>query len=423
MGKLTDAGIRNWIKAGEFFEGRGDGEGLSLRYREMDSAPRWLFRYQMGGQARVLQLGSYRDLSLADARRTAKEMRARVALGFDVAAEKKERRQDAIDKIESARSAVTVSQLADQYLTARIIGRWKHPNIVRSRIERDIKPAIGSLALADVRPSHIDAMLKGIVKRGAPTMATDVLRWVKRMFDYAIKREMVLTNPAAAFDPSDAGGKEEARQRWLTRAELVRLLGAMKIAKGWAHENTLTVKLLLMLANRKSELIEAPIKEFDLAEAVWHLPAERTKTNTAIDIPLPRQAVDALRELVRLAGESAWLLPARKMQSRMIPHIDVNTVNAAMAKSIRPLMGEECERFTMHDFRRTARTHLEALGTQPHIAERCLNHKLRGVVGIYNRHDYFEERKAALQAWADLLTELEAGDSGKVVPIKGKKAG
>lgn len=423
MGKLTDVAIRNWIKAGELFEGRSDGEGLSLRYRERDSAPRWLFRYQMGGQARVLQLGSYRDLSLADARKTAKEMRARVALGFDVAAEKKERKQEAAAKIDAVRNAVTVAMLADQYLTARIIGRWKHPNIVRSRIERDIKPAIGSLTLADVRPSHIDAMLKGIVKRGAPTMATDVLRWVKRMFDYAIKREMVLTNPAAAFDPSDAGGKEDVRQRWLTRAELVRLLGAMKVAKGWAHENTLTVKLLLMLANRKSELIEAPIKEFDLDEAVWHLPAERTKTGMAIDIPLPHQAVEALRELVRLAGESAWLLPARKMQSRMIPHIDVNTVNAAMAKSIRPLMGDECERFTMHDFRRTARTHLEALGTQPHIAERCLNHKLKGVVGIYNRHDYFEERKAALQAWADLLTELEAGDSGKVVPIKRKKAG
>lgn len=84
---------------------------------------------------------------------------------------------------------------------------------MRSRIERDIKPAIGTLALADVRPSHIDALLKGIVKRGAPTMATDVLRWLKRMFDYAIKREMVANNSAAAFDPYDAGGKDESRQR------------------------------------------------------------------------------------------------------------------------------------------------------------------------------------------------------------------
>jgi integrase len=423
MGKLSDVAIRNWIKAGERFEGRGDGDGLYLRYRKSDGGPRWIFRYQFAGKPRVLHLGSYSTLSLADARKVAKEMRARVALGFDVAAEKKERKRDAVERIEAERRALTVAQLADEYLAERIIGRWKHPNIVRSRIERDIKPNIGGLALGDVRPSHIDAMLKSVVKRGAPTVATDVLRWVKRMFDYAVKREMVAVNPAAAFDPSDAGGKEEARKRWLTQAELAQLFEAMREAKGWTYENSLVVKLLLMLGNRKSELIEAPIKEFDLDAAVWYLPAIRTKTGTALDIPLPRQAVDVLRELVRLAGQSAWLLPARKMQSRMIPHIDLNTVNAAMAKSIRPLM-TGCEPFTLHDLRRTMRTHLEALGISPHVAERCLNHKLKGVVGIYNRHDYFEERKAALQAWADLLSKLEVGAASTAVfPIKRRVAG
>lgn len=420
MRKLSDVEIRHWIKAGERFEARDDGDGLYLRFRERDAAPRWLLRYQLAGQARKVDLGSYGTLSLADARKVAKAMRARVALGHDVAAEKRERKQEAAARIEAQRNAVKVATLADEYLKERIIGRWKHPNIVRSRIERDIKPAIGTLALADVRPSHIDALLKGIVKRGAPTMATDVLRWLKRMFDYAIKREMVATNPAAAFDPSDAGGKEESRQRWLTRDELVRLFDAMRNAKGWTYENTLTVRLLLMLAVRKGELIEAPIKEFDLEAGVWSLPAERTKTGQAIDIPLPRQAVAALRELVRLAGHSAWLLPARKMQTRMVPHIDLNTVGAAIAKNIRPLLGDGFAPFVVHDFRRTARTHLEALGVQPHVAERCLNHKLKGVVGVYNRHDYFEERKTALQAWADLLAQLEAGDAGKVVAIKRK---
>lgn len=422
MSKLSDVTIRHWIKAGERFEARGDGDGLYLRFRERDASPRWLFRYQLAGKARKIDLGTYTSLSLADARKTAKAMRARVALGHDVAAEKQGRKQEAVARIYAERNAVTVAKLADLYLADRIIGHWKHPNIVRSRIERDIKPAIGTLALADVRPSHIDALLKSIVKRGAPTMATDVLRWLKRMFDYAIKREMVATNPAAAFDPSDAGGKEESRKRWLTRDELVRLLAAMKTAKGWTYENTLTVKLLLMLAVRKGELIEAPIKEFDLEAGVWSLPADRTKTGQAIDIPLPRQAVEALRELVRLAGYSDWLLPARKMQTRMVPHIDLNTVGAAIAKNIRPLLGDNFAPFVVHDFRRTARTHLEALGVQPHIAERCLNHKLKGVVGVYNRHDYFEERAAALQAWADLLAQLEAGNAGKVVPIK-RKAG
>lgn len=72
----------------------------------------------------------------------------------------------------------------------------------------------------------------------------------------------------------------------------------------------------------------------------------------------------------------------------------------------------------MHDFRRTARTHLEALGTAPHIAERCLNHKIKGVEGIYKRHDSFEERRAALEKWAELLQALDAGADYNVVPLR-----
>ena len=85
-----------------------------------------------------------------------------------------------------------------------------------------------------------------------------------------------------------------------------------------------------------------------------------------------------------------------------VKHVAAND----LIQILRPLMPQS-ERFSPHDFRRTARTHLEALGIAPHVAERCLNHKLRGVVGIYNRHDYFEERKEALQKWADLLCSLE----------------
>jgi integrase len=364
MGKLTDLDIRTWIKTGEHFEQKGDGDGLYLCFPARFAVPVWKLRYRLAGKQRILNLGSYRDLSLSDARKTAKEMRARVALGFDPAGEKQARKREAVAKIEAQRSAVTVAALADEYFAARILGRWKHPNIVRARIEKDIKPHIGRLPVGEVSPKHVDAMLKAIVARGAPTMATDVMRWTKRIFDYAVKREMVPYNPAAAFDPSDAGGKEEARTRWLTRAELATLLRAMKTAKGWTHENTLTVKLLLMLAVRKSELICARIEEFDLEAAVWHLPGNRTKTGAAIDIPLPHQAVAILRDLVRLAEGSAWLLPARKMQDRMIPHIDLNTVGAALAKHIRPQLGD-CAPFTVHDFRRTARTHLEALGVLP----------------------------------------------------------
>ena len=401
MSNLSDLQIRQWIKADERFEGRSDGNGLTLRYRAVDTVPMWRFRYRFAGTQRVMDLGSYTVLSLADARKKAHELRAQVALGHDVAGEKRERKQVALAKLDAARCAVTVAQVADDYFERMILGRWKHPNIVRSRIERDIKSHIGELAVEAVKPLHVDAMLQAIVRRGAPTIANDVLRWTRRIFDYAIKRHLVQNNPVAAFDLTDAGGKEVARERTLSRVELARLFAAMHEAKGFTYANALTVKLLLLLAVRKQELTAARWAEFDLDRAVWHLPGERTKTGSNLDIPLPGAAVICLRELHRLATGSEWLLPARKAQDRMLPHIHENTLNVALSK-VKALL-PDLEPFCIHDFRRTARTHLAALGVDPHIAERCLNHKIKGIEGIYNRHDYFEERRQALELWANFL--------------------
>lgn len=414
--KLTDMRIRAWIRAGERFEGRSDGGGLYLRYRAADAVPVWRFRYRFGGVPRVVILGDYGSLSLSDARKEARRMAARVLLGIDPAGEKKERKREAVAKIKAERLRVTVGQLADDYFERMVLGRWKHPNIVRARIEKDIKPNMGRLFVEDVKPAHVDEMLQAVLKRGAPTVANDVLRWIRRMFDYAVKRHMIPYNPAAAFDLSDAGGKEESRDRALSRDELVSLFDAMRRAQGFSVENLHTVKLLLLLAVRKGELIAAPLSEFNLDGGVWVLPGERTKTGLPVDIPLSPAAVAALRELVRLGCGSEWILPSRKAQTRMLPHIHENTLNVALSK-VKKLL-PDMPNFTVHDFRRTARTHLAALGVDPHIAERCLNHKIKGVEGVYNRHDYFEERRQALQLWAGFLEACEAGKDFNVVPLR-----
>ena len=140
MGKLTDVAIRAWIRSGERFEGRSDGDGLVLTWREKRTAPSWRLRYRFSGKPRVMEIGSYSDLTLAAARQAAKELRAKIALGHDVAGEKQERKSMALARIEAARSVTTVGQLADEYFERMINGRWKHPNIVRNRIEKDIKP-------------------------------------------------------------------------------------------------------------------------------------------------------------------------------------------------------------------------------------------------------------------------------------------
>lgn len=415
MAKLTDMQIRAWIKSGERFEGRSDGNGLYLRYRQVDRSPVWRFRYKFAGKARAMVIGSYAELSLAKARETAKELSARVALGYDVAGEKQARKADALEKIEQEKNALRVSELATVYFERQILGRWKHPHILRRRIDKDINPNIGHLKIEDVKPRHIDDMLQKIVARGAPTIANDVLRWTRRIFDYGIKRHMLEINPTSAFEIADAGGQESSRERWLTREELIQFFQAMHIAKGFSRENELTMKLILALCCRKMELCGASWSEFDLDSAIWHLPAERVKNGDAIDIPLPPPAVKWLSELHSFSHNSKWVLPARKMQHRMIPHIQESTLPVALAKVRREIPG--VPNFTIHDFRRTARTHLAALGIDPVVAERCLNHRIKGVEGIYNRHQYFDERRAALEIWADMLVSLEEGKDYNIIPI------
>lgn len=412
---ISDFDIRGWIKAGEAFEGKRIDDGLYLRLRSTSTVPVWRFRYRFAGLARVMVIGSYQDISLADARKKAKELRARVSMGYDVAGEKQERKREAVAESNAEKNAYTVAKLADKFFQDRVLGNWKHPNIVRARIEKDIKPSIGHLAVEDVTPRHIDDLLKVIVKRGAPTMANDVLRWIKRIFNQAVKMHIITNNPAIAFDVGDAGGKEHARKRNLSCDEITKLFTAMKTAKGFSIENELSIKILLALAVRKGELIGARWDEFDLDMGVWRLPAARTKTNAAIIIPLSNTVVGWFKKLKNLSWGSDWVLPARKMQDRMIPHIAESTLSVALAKVAHGL-----EPFTIHDMRRTAKTLLSSLGVQPHIGERCLNHKIKGVEGIYDGYDYFDERKKALNALSDLLVQLESGSIDNVTPIKRK---
>jgi len=168
------------------------------------------------------------------------------------------------------------------------------------------------------------------------------------------------------------------------------------------------VKLLLLLAVCKSELIAACRDEFELEAdpPVWHLPGIRTETGQPLDIPLPTMAVEWLRKLQELACNAEYVLQARKLQSRMVPHVCESTLGVAMGKVKHGL-----PHFTVHDFRRTARTHLAAMGVEPHVAERCLDHKLEGVEGVYNRHDHFGERRRALEEWGQLLLKPERGDA------------
>jgi len=228
-----------------------------------------------------------------------------------------------------------------------------------------------------------------------------------------MKRHLIVANPATPFNWTDIGGKGGPRSRVLSRGELVAFFKAMKETPNFPPYSAAALKLLLALGVRKMELLKATWDEFDLKAGEWHLPAERTKTDAAIRIPLSPWAVAILQEQ-RARGHNAYVFPVLRIApGKVTGFMGETTLNHALY-----MLQSDLAPFTVHDLRRTTRTHLAALGIAPHIAEMCLNHKPKGIEAVYNVHDYFEERRAALNTLSDLLAQCEKGDADKVIPIK-----
>ena len=275
-------------------------------------------------------------------------------------------------------------------------------------------PAFGSKRPSEITPAE-PARLLGRVSRTAPTAANDLLRFMRRIFRFGVRRHLLSISPVADFELRDAGGAERHRERALSQDELVAFLKAMRQSDAFGGQNYLAVKLLLALGVRKGELVRATWDEFDLdgPSPVWRLPATRTKTHRALKIPLVPTVVEWLKALQLVAGSSTYVLPQRRRDPRQRgQHLGLDTLNFAISR-----LDDGLEHFTLHDLRRTMRTHLAALGIRSEVAERCLGHQLRGVEGIYNTHDYFQERRAALEAWTNLLLDLES-EVSKVTPIR-----
>ena len=403
----TDRNLKAWLSAGPV--DRSVGGGLTLvasGASAQNGKGSWILRFRFGGRQREKVLGRYPDLSLKEARELARKDRAQLQQGTDVATAKQVARLQAID-------ALTVEKLAEIWYQRKIVGTYKHPEVVERVLRRYIKPAIGKLPVNDVRANHVDLVLTKIVDAGARTVANDALRYLMRMFHFAVKRRLIEANPAYGFDISDAGGAESSGTRWLKKEELVVLARDMKATHNFGRLNELAVWLLLALCVRKMELLSAKWVDFDLDAGVWHLLASRTKTKASLDIPLVEPVIAWLKELRVFSCGDEHLFPARRRihlkngvaRKNRFQHVSTDTLNVALKRL--PLKG--IEHFTVHDMRRTARTQMAALGIDRFVAERALNHKIRAVEGVYDQHDYFDERKAALGKWAALLATVARG--------------
>ncbi|MBO2576360.1 site-specific integrase [Shewanella algae] len=402
MGSLTVKEIETKLRQSAI--GRhADGDGLYLVIPKSGD-PYWMLRYSYAGKRKEMTLAKYSDLKLADARLKAAEQMKQVRLGSDPIQVKRQAAQTRVD---------TVQDLFDDWYSG-LEKRLKHPEIPLRIFSKDIAPKIGKIPLNDVTPIDIRDILRKITESGRPTIANDALMYCKQLFNHGIKLGLIAFNPASAFSVTDAGGIEKSKDRTLTIGELKQFF---KVARennnSFSRDNYLACALLVTLGVRKSELVEAKWEEFDLQRKIWSLPKERSKSGMGIDIPLPQIVLTWIQELEVRACGSEYVFPCRRSSKN--PYMGKDTLNRAITKlfgheagkKTQPpnLMGE-IPHFTVHDLRRTCRSLLARQGTSGDVAERCLNHKLKGVEGIYNRHDYLEERREAMTKLSQTVARL-----------------
>lgn len=402
MSKLTVNQLKALVRQGLPIN-KSDGRGLYFVVPKRGE-PYFGFRFTNHlGKRRIATLGQFPALSLAEARAKAGECRQLVSAGKDIVVEKQRAQWNHLQ---------VCDEIFKDWYDNDLSVRLKHPNIPKRLYQKEMSPVIGSLPINDVSARDVREILRRVRASGRPSIANDVLMYLKQLFNHAIKLDLTRNNPAAAFRISDAGGMEKSRDRVLSIEEIEKVFAAMREhEQSFGYSNYLACCLLLLLGCRKSELLEATWDEFDLEQGVWELPAVRSKTDVAIKIPLVPLTQSIFNELKFMAGRSPYVFPARR--SSKSGHVGPDTLNRAIGSLFGVDWGRKVEKkiddveyFRVHDLRRTCRSLLAELGVENHVAERCLNHKLRGVEHVYNRHDYFNERKLAFDKLAKHLAPL-----------------
>jgi len=402
---LTDTAIRI-SKPREALYKLSDGRGLQLHVTPQGSKL-WRWAYRFDGKQKLMALGVYPDVSLAQAREKVDQARKLLASGTDPMARRKA--EKVARRLSAENSFAAIAKLWwEGWKAAR---SDSHTVYVWRRLEADVFPAIGARPIAEIEAPELVRMAKAIEARGALDIAKRALQTTGQVFRYAIAHGMATRNPAADIRPGDvlASRKKENYAR-LDGKELPELLRKIEVYQGSSITRT-AIKLMAMTFVRTSELIGARWDEFDLDGARWDIPAERMKMKTPHVVPLSTQAVTLLRSLHTLTGHGALLFPGERDHEKPMSN---NTILGALDR-----MGYK-GRMTGHGFRGIASTLLhEQAWPHEHIELQLAHQERNAVSASYNHALYLQPRAKMMQAWSNFL---EASAASKPAPTERKRA-
>lgn len=406
---LTPVQLQHWLRAGEPLA-KTDGDGLTFTLSSGGTAT-WVLRYRFGGRARELTIGNYPDITLPKAREMAREKRVEIDRGKDPAMEKRQQ------KIRT-RSAWTVRELAADFKVKVVAALAANTQEARNAdLDQVIVPKLGAMLATDVTAADIVGIIEDSKRTWA--MSRRLRTTCTRLFAHASGKRIILSNPCIGIDlPSILGPRPPVRRRlMLTEAELRTLLQDIDSI---GIENALALRIMLATCVRTIELVKARWEHLDLEAGTWVVPDDSVKTRRGYVVPLCPTVVGWFRKLRTLAGESAWVLPARREDRRARlgdAPVGETTLWASIVRRF-SRGGLEVRRFTPHDTRSTAKSHMKAMGVANEVTERALNHTLKGMDAIYDQYDYLPERQAALETWAAFLVACEQDKKWTVVPLR-----
>jgi integrase len=405
---LNDVQLRAWVEQGRPVA-KSDGDGLTFTVSANGTAA-WVLRYRLGGRRKELTLGKYPDLTIKQARLDATAARLRVAQGIDVAAEKQRSKT-------AEKAAWTIREVVKDFEQKKLpeYAPGTAGNL-RAYIERDLLPRFGAWVVRDIAPSDAQAWLENIARTRSFQAAANARRTAVAIGDHAQARHLIASNPFRAIKLATVARKPTTRARiQLSDAQLKVFLAGLSYLP---EPEAIALRLLLITGCRANELFPAEWDQFDMDEGSWRIPREKIKTRASMraehfEILLPSLGVSLLERLRDLSTSSEWLFPSNQKKGPISYSLHVLRLRALLDKL------DDFPTITHHDLRSTARSHWSALGVRTEVAERMLNHSLGGLLQVYDRNDFRDERRLALEQWAAKLESIERDDP-KVVPIKRK---
>lgn len=373
-----------------------DGGGLYLLVNTNGSRY-WRLKYRVAGKEKLLALGVYPDVSLADARAKRDEAKRTLAAGGDPGEVKQAEKQAKILAVSNSFEALAI----EWHEHKRPNWSQGYASDILEYLQKDVFPFIGKRAIAEIKAAEMLLVLRKMEQRGVLDKLKKTRQACRQIFTYAVITGRAWHNPVTDL----AGALKAPKQKHFPHLLIEQIGGFLRALSEYTGSRVTqnATRLLMLTGTRTIELRAAEWAEFDLDKGIWQIPAERMKMRRPHVVPLSIQAKSLLEEIHQLTGRGRFVFPGRNDAGKTMSEASINQVIKRIGYD---------GKATGHGFRHTMSTILHEQGYNTAWIETQLAHADKNSIrGTYNHAQYLDGRREMLQWYADYMDALGNGEN------------